>query len=179
MADDKDQCPCPNGTDIGVLKVRFDNLSATVAEVRDLIKRIDETVGIVRLVQFQTEQNNREFTSLTSKLHDITKQVATLEDDVSEQMAAMQKELEKKITAVSATGTTRENTWKEKYNVFRGVMLAVSAVTMLLSGISVYMVKETTAIIAESYQYTLQLKTIDAIEILKHHLQETQGGSPK
>lgn len=162
---------CSRDSEISVLQVRVDTLASTVTEIKDMVKRIEEAVGIVRIVQVHADQRQQEYEKLMSLTHELSTEIANVEDELSTQITNSKADLKKEITTITDVGNTREGEWKEKWSTFRGIIMAVVAVGTLLSGISMYMVKGATEIIAETYQYVQQLKTVDTLEVIKKHLE--------
>lgn len=165
-----DNCRCTKETEIGILEVRVATLASSVTEIKDMVKRIEEAVGVVRIVQVHAKQQLQEFEKLTATVQELTKSVHNIEDDFRHNMTTCQVGLKQEIDALSDRENGRESSWKEKWNTFRGITLAVSTVAALLSGISMYVVKGATDIVSSNYQYILQLKTIDAVDILKKQI---------
>ena len=169
---DESRCRCIKATDIGILQVRVDTLAETLSEVKNLIKRIEESVGIVRIVQVHSEQHAQDYARLTSLVHSLSQSVSDLEDEFHAEVTNSKAEVIREIKTLEDTSSTRESHWREKYNTFRGIVMGLTLVTGLLSGIAVYMAGNATTMITESYQYILQLKTIDALDVLKRQIGE-------
>lgn len=166
---------CHKETDIGILQVRVENLSSTVSEVKVLIQRIEEAVGIVKIVQVHADQQANEYEKLTSIVKELSSSVNQLEDAMSKELQNSNAANSQKLKALEDQGFARESKWKEKYDTFRGIIIGITMLGGALSGFSIYTAKTTSLKIEESYQYVQQLKTLDALTAVKKHL-SVKGG---
>lgn len=165
---------CHKETDIGILQVRVENLVTTVSEVKSLIQRIEEAVGIVKIVQVHADQQANEYEKLTTIVKELSTAVNQLEDSFNKDLQNANAANSQKIKAVEDLSTAREVKWKEKYDTFRGIIIGLTMLGGALSGFSIYTAKLTSSKIEESYQYVQQLKTLDALTAVKKHL--SKGG---
>jgi len=171
-----DKPPCSKETEIGILEVRVENLSSTVSEVKDLVKRIEEAVSIVRIIQVHAEQHTQEYDKLTSLVRELSQSLSEVDANLHVEISNSKAELRKDLKSLEDKNNSLEDQWKEKYNVLRGLVLGISLLAGALTGISAYLANHASSMVQESYTYMLQLKTIDALDILKRTLGENKSG---
>lgn len=158
---------CSREAELGIMRVHLDNNNSTIKEIKDIIKGIENAVSVIRVIELEAEQQNKEFTYLKSTVNDLNKSLPTLTDDLEKEIAAAKTLLESKLSGLSKTVDDREMIWKEKYNMLRGIIIGVTATITVLSAVAGILLKENAAKIEQSYNYFMQLKTVDALEKLK------------
>jgi len=161
--------------DIGILKVRVEDLIATVSEVKSWIQRIEEAVGVVKIVQVHADQQSSEYEKLTAVVKDLSNSITVLEDVFEKDLYAAQTKCSSKLSDLENVGLSRESKWKEKYDTFRGIIIGITLLGGMLSGFSAYFAASMSSKLEESFRYVQQLKTLDTLDVVKNHF----SGHPK
>ena len=172
MAEDNSSPPCSRDTQITILDYRITALNDALNEIKGIIKRIEESVGVIRLLQLSSDQNTSDYNTLSSTVRDLNDSLTRQEDEMYAEVAKAKSDMRTQIDELDRITSSNESKWKEKYNTLRGIVLALSFVATLLGGAAVWFAKSATDMVNSSYTYVLQLKTLDAIEILKNSLRD-------
>jgi len=160
-------CKCSRETELGIMRVQQENSNQTVREIKDIIKTIENSVGVIRVIELESEQQAREFAKLVSTVNDLNKMLPTLTDDLEQRIDVTKSALEAKLSSVSTVNDAREVEWKTKYSKLQGIVIGISSVFFLVSIVLGTVIRDQSAKIEQSHNYTMQLKTVDALEKLK------------
>ena len=139
---DKERSAIPNEGLVWVLQTKVDILTDNLGDIKDTIKRIEKMVGVIRVVEANSKQLNKDLDILT--LRAIAKDVEVEKAD---------DRLEGKIKTVAENLETFRASWSEKWNVARGMWIVISAVFLAVSSGSLLFIRAQNTKLENAYTW--------------------------
>lgn len=148
---------------VAMLENRTVVTADAILELKNALRRIEDVIGVIRLVESQSTQQQKTVDKLQDQMEGLEKEMSghrletstklqgvgtsisrQLEDAVTKLQTAMVEASAETATALKAVekkSGTVENEWKEKYNIGKGLWLAFSAIWILFGGGIVFFLK--------------------------------------
>lgn len=164
---------CTKETTIALLQTRVDILTTTIAEIKDSVRRIEEAVGIIRIIELQAKQQNKELEGLTVSLRSLEGELKQADKDLDSIIEDTQSENSKATSTLSTKLSNHVEEWKEKYNLLRGIWIGVTAVFSLVGFLFWLQIQDSFRKIEDSSSFIQTIKTLD----IEKHLKEAHSAT--
>jgi hypothetical protein len=170
-----------NGNDNGdfeALKIQVSYLSNTIYEVKEILRKLGDTITLIHIMEVQSSQHTTDINKLAELLRTIVtrsesthKDLEKSVDQVKEELDQVKEDLEKQIGESYSKLNTKvdeeKGTWKDRYNVARGVWLGLTFAVFLFGGILVYFVRSNVSDIQDDHDLLFRLRVLGIEEFLK------------
>lgn len=148
-------------TRVGILTTRVDNVSDILNDLKSSIKKIEDIVGMIRLIELQSTQQGRDFEKTSESLKHFNDSMLTIEtefenrlDDLSSRLSSIKAELTTAINGVNSS-------LLEKINIGKGIKIGLSlTMGVILAGLTWY-VKDRNDKIDQMYEHYIIQKAKD------------------
>jgi hypothetical protein len=160
---------------VAVLKVKVDILTETIGEIKNALKRIEEIVGVIRIIEVQSKQQSKDFDNLTATVQALSKSVEEVEVAINNSIQegdyntaeaaklALQ-EVSKKLKDVSEKLDNLEKDWKEKYNFGRGVWWVISLIAGTVIAALMYVANSNYTKIEEVHNWMTRERIVKEVQ---------------
>lgn len=146
---------------VGIHQTRVDALASSVSEIKDAIKRVEEAVGVVKIVELQASQHGKDFEKLVSTVHTLHSNLTDIQDSLDKTVEIHDEAMTKKIKEVSDGLKTATEFWKEKYNwvrgFIRGLVFSIGILTAV-GGVAAWYFKQQIVKYDKMYEFYTVLK---------------------
>lgn len=146
-----------------VLKTKVDMLTDSLSDIKDTVRRIADMVGVISIIEVNAKQMSKEAVTLGDTVVGLREQVSRIEKAIHDAAGASEVAYSIKIKTLADETTKLRTDWNEKYNIARGIWMAISAIFVLASGAMFMYVKGQTDKIDNTYMWIERQKVEQAM----------------
>jgi hypothetical protein len=110
----------------GILNVRFQMLESNLLEVKQSFKRYEDIQSSIRVLELKHDRQSSDFEKIMETVRILNQSIIDGQDKLDLSINKLNEALTEKIKEVKVTSDNIGVDWKEKYNMGRGVIIAMS-----------------------------------------------------
>lgn len=111
---------------LGILSVRFQMLESNLLEVKQSFKRYEDIQSSIRVLELKHDRQSSDFEKIMETVRILNQSIIDGQDKLDLSINKLNEVLTEKIKEVKVTSDNIGVDWKEKYNMGRGVIIAMS-----------------------------------------------------
>lgn len=138
---------------ISVLELKVNLLSGSITEIKDSVKRIEDVVSLIKLVEAQANQQTRDVERLTQTVHNLHTSIQDSSSEFENKLDTTKRDLTQKILDANSKIDANDDKWKERWNLGRGLWLGVTLLLFTFGGVGTFAVSRLYSNMSEMYDY--------------------------
>ncbi len=162
-------------TDVRVLHARQEMLLNAFAEVKGVLKSVEETVAIFKVFDLQIRQQGLDQERLERIFGELSKRVSDMEHSLEKRISEVHDDLSEEVDKVSVATDTIQNRVANKLAWVQGAVAAVTFLGAIMYGFGVWWGGRYVETIEDNDRYIHTMKTLQAEE----HLRDSLGDKGK
>ncbi len=158
MSDKNEESGYSLETRVGILGARLSNIDSNLSELKSSLKRLEEVIGVVKLIEVQASNQSKEFDELSQSLASFNNQILKIHADFESRVINLDSKLNSSERSLKTSIDTVEASLLEKINIGRGVKLAAAVFIAAIIALSGFILKEKNAKLDAMYEFYLKNK---------------------
>ena len=157
--------------DTYVMQARIEQLYQAIADVKTLLRNVEETVSVIKVFDLRIQQQSLDLTRLETDVREYKRLIEDLEERLDSEIEDAKTEASAKIGKVSTLASNTKSTLDRKVSYVQGALAAITALGAILYVIAVWWGSRYIDKADDSERYIHTLRTLDA----EQHLKDSMG----